>query len=288
MADKVERNSFRSEEPPENVERELALAGNGMNSVLRAATRTPARIFAGRRGPAYRTQTQLALRADHAFALDAVHDEVNLDRDFPADFVQSRKLFAVQSQARDKQEYLLRPDLGRRLSDAARDEIARRCVQSADVQLVLGDGLSAAAVINQVPPLLPLLENRFSSRGWKLGQTFLVRYCRVGIMNDIGELLRPEIVVLLIGERPGLATAASLSAYLAFRPASGHTDAQRNLISNIHARGVDHMAAADRIAALADQMRERQTSGVAIKEQIEAEARSETLPTPSRDTGKLA
>jgi ethanolamine ammonia-lyase small subunit len=268
MGDDVDRNSFRSPTALTNSERELMLDGIGMNSVLRAAERTPARIFVGRRGPAYRTATQLALRADHAFALDAVHDEVDLHRDFPSEFVQSRKLFAVQSQAGDKQEYLLRPDLGRRLSDAARDEIARRCPQNADVQIVVGDGLSAAAVIRQVPPLLPLLEHEFARRGWKLGQSFLVHYCRVGIMNDIGDLLRPEVVVLLIGERPGLATAESLSAYLAFQPAGGHTDAQRNLISNIQARGVEHAVAAARIAALADQMRQRQKSGVPIKEQI--------------------
>jgi len=242
-----------------------------------AAARTPARIFVDRRGPAYRTQTQLALRADHAFALDAVHDEVDLARGFPAEFAHARKLFAVQSQARDKEEFLLRPDLGRRLSDTARQEIALRCGPSADVQIVLGDGLSAAAMIRQVPPLLPLLEQEFARRGWKTGQTFFVRHCRVGIMNDVGELLRPEIVVLLIGERPGLATAESLSGYLAFRPASGHTDAQRNLISNIHDRGVDHAAAAARIASLADQMRQRQTSGVAIKEQLAGEVRGEAL-----------
>jgi ethanolamine ammonia-lyase small subunit len=283
----VERNSFRSQTDLTNIERELPLEENGMNSVLRAASRTPARIFVGRRGPAYRTQTQLALRADHAFALDAVHDEVDLARDFPADFVQVRKLFAVQSQAKGKQEYLLRPDLGRRLSDSARDEIARRCRPNADVQIVVGDGLSAAAVIRQVPPLLPLLECALARRGWKLGQTILVRYCRVGIMNDIGDLLRPAVVVLLIGERPGLATAESLSAYLAFRPASGHTDAQRNLISNIHARGVDHASAAARVAALADQLRQRQTSGVAIKEQLEAEARCDELPIPPQYAGKL-
>ncbi len=241
-----------------------------------AGQRTLARIFVGRSGPAYPTATQLALRADHALALDAVHDEVDLARDFPAEFVGSRKLFTVLSQARAKQEYLLRPDLGRRLSDIAHDEIARRCIQSADVQIVLGDGLSAAAVIKQVPPLLPLLEAQIECRGWKLGQTFLVRHCRVGIMNDVGELLHPQVVVLLIGERPGLATAESLSAYLAYRPQNGHTDAQRNLVSNIHPRGVAHAAAAARIAMLADQMRQQQTSGVTIKERMPGPAISQS------------
>src|SRR5262249_12053544 len=95
-----------------------------------------------------------------------------------------------------------------------------------------------------------------------------IRHCRVGVLNDIGDILDPEVVVLLIGERPGLATAESLSAYLAYRPRPGHTDAQRNLISNIHARGVGHEEAARRIMALAEQMRRRQKSGVVIKEEL--------------------
>src|SRR5262249_10925817 len=98
------------------------------------------------------------------------------------------------------------------------------------------------------------------------GRPFVIRYCRVGALNDIGRLLDPSVVVLLLGERPGLATADSLSAYVAYRPRTGHTDAQRNLISNIHARGVAAAAAARRILALADKMRQLQTSGVAVKE----------------------
>jgi ethanolamine ammonia-lyase small subunit len=117
-----------------------------------------------------------------------------------------------------------------------------------------------------VPALLPLLEQGARDRGWTFGRPFVVRYCRVGLLNDIGELLDPVVTVLLIGERPGLATAESLSAYLAYRPRPGHTDAQRNLISNIHARGVNHVEAAQRILALAEQMRRVQASGVTVKE----------------------
>ena len=94
-----------------------------------------------------------------------------------------------------------------------------------------------------------------------------MRYCRVGILNHIGDLLDPAVVVLLIGERPGLATAESLSAYLAYRPRAGHTDAQRNLISNIHARGVTSADATRRILARAEKMRLTQSSGVAVKEE---------------------
>lgn len=240
--------------------------------------RTPARILVGRSGPAYRTATQLELRQDHAAALDAVHAELSL----PGDFVDRWRLFDVQTQAGSKTEYLMRPDLGRRLNDTAREAIVRQCPRGADVQVLLGDGLSAAAVAAQAPALLPLLEQEAGRRGWRFGRPFVVRYCRVGILNDVGELLDPAVVVLLIGERPGLATAESLSAYLAYRPRAGHTDAQRNLISNIHARGVLPEAAARRVAALAEQMRRVQTSGVAIKEDLSGPTPvSSPLPAPA-------
>ncbi len=230
--------------------------------------RTPARILVGRAGPSYRTSTQLALRQDHAAAVDAVYSDLDLEKDFAREFVERFGLFEVSTCAGSKAEYLLRPDLGRRLSDAARSEIVRRCSSGMDFQVVTGDGLSAAAVRSQVPPLLPLLDQGATQRGWRFGQPFVIRYCRVGILNDIGELLGPMVVVLLIGERPGLATAESLSAYLAFRPRPGHTDAQRNLISNIHARGVAPELAAQRILALADKMRQLEDSGVRIKEEL--------------------
>jgi len=230
--------------------------------------RTPARILVGRAGPAYRTATQLELRRDHAAALDAVHAELDLDRDFGREFVERWRLFEVQTLAGSKDEYLMRPDLGRRLNEAARDAIVRHCPRAAGLQIVIGDGLSAAAVAAQVPPLLPLLVEAAVKAGLIVGRPFVVRHCRVGVLNDIGELLDPEVVVLLIGERPGLATAESLSAYIGYRPRSGHTDAQRNLISNIHPRGVAAAEAARRVVALALQMRQVQASGVTVKEEL--------------------
>lgn len=226
---------------------------------------TPARILVGRAGPAYPTNTQLDLRRDHAAALDAVHAELDLERDFGREFLDRWQLFEVQTRAQTKAEYLMRPDLGRRLNDAAAAQVST-CPRGSDLQIVIGDGLSAAAVRAQVPALLPLLVDQGQGRGWSLGRPFVVRHCRVGVLNDVGALLEPRVVVLLIGERPGLATAESLSAYLAYQPRPGHTDAQRNLISNIHGRGVALPDAARRIAALAERMRQLQTSGVAVKE----------------------
>jgi ethanolamine ammonia-lyase small subunit len=240
-----------------------------LSSLLRAVyARTPARILVGRAGPSYRTATQLELRRDHAAALDAVHAEVEMERDLGIDLVRKYQLFEVCTRAESKEQYLLRPDLGRRLDDAAREAIRSQCRAGCDVQVVVGDGLSAAAVVAQVPELLPLLDEAAQRREWSFGRPFLIRHCRVGVLNDIGDILDPQIVVLLIGERPGLATAESLSAYLAYRPRAGHSDAQRNLISNIHARGVGHAEAVRRIVALAEQMRRRQMSGFAVKEEL--------------------
>jgi ethanolamine ammonia-lyase small subunit len=226
--------------------------------------RTPARILVERAGTSYGMTRQLELRGDHAAALDAVRAELDVGGDCRPEFVAARKLFQVQTLATSKQEYLLRPDLGRKLCDEARETIAARCPIGCDVQLVIGDGLSAHAVKAQVPMLLPDLETRIQNQGWSVGQTFAVRYCRVGLLNEIGELLSPKVVVLLIGERPGLATSESLSAYLAFRPRPGHTDAQRNLISNIHARGIPTLVAAERIAIAIRRLMRAQASGVGI------------------------
>jgi ethanolamine ammonia-lyase small subunit len=228
--------------------------------------RTPARLLVGRAGPSYRTATQLDLRRDHAAAVDAVRTELDLERAFGREFVEHWRLFEVSTCAADKQEYLMRPDLGRRLSDAARAEVARQCLKGCELQIAIGDGLSASAVVAQVPALLPALVANAEHRGWRVGRPFYIRHCRVGVLNDVGELLDPEVVVLLIGERPGLATAESLSAYMAYRPRSGHTDANRNLISNIHARGVPTAEAAERVLALAGQMMKTKLSGPAVKE----------------------
>ena len=240
-----------------------------LSEIVRAVrTRTPARLLVGRAGAAYRTATQLELRRDHAAALDAVHAEIELVRDLGREFVERWGLFEITTEARDKAEYLMRPDLGRRLNEAARGDVTRRCAAEADLQVAIGDGLSATAVVAQVPDLLALLEDATRRVDWRFGQPFLIRHCRVGVLNDIGELLRPTVVVLLIGERPGLATAESLSAYMAYQPRAGHTDANRNLISNIHSRGVSPADAARRIVALAERMRALATSGVTVKEEF--------------------
>lgn len=230
--------------------------------------RTPARIFLGRAGSAYRTSTQMDLREAHAAARDAVRAELDLPAAFGSDFLERWELFEVETEARSKEEFLLRPDLGRRLTEAAHEELKQRCPQGSDLQIAIGDGLSATAVAAQVPALLPLLVSSARTRGWTVGQPFVIRHCRVGVLNDIGELLSPQIVLLLIGERPGLATAESLSAYMGYQPNRTHTDAERNLISNVHARGLHPQAAAERILNLALQMVTQKNSGLSIRERL--------------------
>jgi ethanolamine ammonia-lyase small subunit len=238
--------------------------------VKKVRAQTPARLLAGRSGAAYRTNTQLELREAHAAARDAVRAELNLFTDLGDDVVRKWSLFEICSRATSKDEYLLRPDLGRHLNDASRAEVNRRCTRGHDLQIVVGDGLSVTAVAMQVPRLLPLLCEEAKARDWSVGQTFVIRYCRVGILNEIGELLAPKVAVLLIGERPGLATAESLSAYMAYRPKAADTDANRNLISNIHARGVSTKRAAQRILNLAASMMRAQASGCQLREELPA------------------
>ncbi len=144
----------------------------------------------------------------------------------------------------------------------------RDCPPGADLQVVIGDGLSPAAVAAHAPGLLGPLADAAAARGWSFGRPFLVRYCRVGVLNDLGTLLDPAVVVLLIGERPGLRSARSLSAYLAFRPRPTHTDADRNLVCGIQPEGVAPADAVRRIVALAERMRAAGRSGVSVKEEV--------------------
>ncbi len=246
------------------------LASDLPEIVRKIRARTPARILMGRAGAAYRTSTQMDLREAHAAARDAVRAELDMQKAFGAAFAQQWQLFETRTQAIGKEEYLLRPDLGRHFDRASQDEIRKLCSPESDLQIAIGDGLSVPAVAAQVPPLLSLLHEGAMARGWKIGRTFVIHHCRVGILNEIGELLNPRVAVLLIGERPGLATAESLSAYMAYRPRATHSDADRNLISNIHARGLNPLQASSRVLNLAAKMMQASVSGCTLREELPA------------------
>jgi len=236
--------------------------------VEKIRARTPARLLAGHSGGGYRTSTQLELRAAHAAARDAVRTDFDLQQHLGKELIEEFGIFETVTQARSKDEYLLRPDLGRRLSLESRQKTGDLCVAEPDLQIIIGDGLSTTAISAQVPSLLPLLMQGAVARRWSVGRLFAIRFCRVGVLNDVGDLLHPRLAVLLIGERPGLATAESMSAYMAYRPRSGHTDSDRNLISNIHSRGLQSEEAAARILNLAARIMNLETSGVKVREEL--------------------
>jgi ethanolamine ammonia-lyase small subunit len=247
-------------------EKSLGL-GEWPEMVRKVRARTPARLLAGRAGAGYRTATLLELREAHAAARDAVWKELDWQSSWEAAFIERWNPLELRTRAHGRQDYLLRPDLGRQFDETSRAQLAAIDSRGIDLQIAIGDGLSAPAVVAQIPALLPLLEAGAGSRGWVLGRILVIHHCRVGILNEIGELLEPPVAVLLIGERPGLATAESLSAYLAYRPRPGHNDADRNLISNIHARGLSAAEAAEGILNFAAQMRKAEKSGYLLRKE---------------------
>ena len=233
----------------------------------RVRAMTPARVFAPRHGGALSTVDWLALRAAHASARDAVFQETNpatLFEHIPTDLIP----FVVASQANTQTDYLLRPDLGRKIFPGDRKRIQEACPNGADIQILLADGLSATALQKQGPKMLECLTSLAREEGWKLGRPIFLHRARVGILNDIGVLLEPTVCVLLIGERPGLSTADSLSAYLAYQPKPGDTDARRNLVASIYHGGVPIFEASRRILDLARRMILARQSGVGIREEI--------------------
>ena len=162
--------------------------------VRKSWARTPARLLAGRTGSSYRTQTQIELRRAHAAARDAVRAELESESEaaFDAAFGQKWQLFHARTRAASKDEYLLRPDLGRHFEETSRAEIQDHCPRGCDLQIAIGDGLSVPAVSIQVPALLPLLCAGAEARGWRPGRTLVVRYCRVGVLNEVGENFNRE------------------------------------------------------------------------------------------------
>ncbi len=222
---------------------------------------TTARIGVGRAGPRPRTASLLLFQADHAVTQDA------LMRDVDQALLDSFGLFTVQTCITGgKQEYLLRPDLGRMLNDDAKRTLVSKRTKGANIQLVVGDGLSAAAVEANLRQIYPVIQQGAQSARLTLGTPFFVKYCRVGVLNDIGDLLKPDVVVLLIGERPGLGRAESMSAYMAFRPKAGDTDADRDVVCNIFENGgTNPLEAGAVVVQMAQKMMQYQASGVKLK-----------------------
>ncbi|SNQ48567.1 Ethanolamine ammonia-lyase light chain [Frankia canadensis] len=233
-----------------------------------AALATPARLFLGSAGTSYRTADLLRLRVDHALAKDALAAVVDVDHPALREVAGRWGLIDVATQARSHREYLLRPDLGRRLDADGVTRIRRTATRGADLQVVLGDGLSPEALAVSGPAVVAGLRAGAVGMGWSFATPVFVRRARVGVLNDIGVHTACRVAILLIGERPGLRTRRSLSAYLAFRPRAGDTDAERNLVCNISPHGVSVRAAVERITSLMADLVAAGASGFTVKERL--------------------
>jgi ethanolamine ammonia-lyase small subunit len=214
---------------------------------------TPARVALGRVGHSIPTAELLRFQLDHARARDAVYEALD-----PGSLGLPHVL--VRSGAADRATFLRRPDLGRRLADAA--PLARG---DYDAAFVIADGLSAPAVHRHARPLLDAVTPRLA--GWRLAPLTVVLQGRVAIGDEIGARLGARMAVVLIGERPGLTSPDSLGVYLTWDPRPGRTDAERNCISNIRTEGLSYEAAAGTLEFLMTAARSRRLSGVLLKDE---------------------
>ena len=240
--------------------RKLYLVENGRDpeKFRKMKERTPARLGSGRAGPRYKTLTALRFRADHAAAQDAVFSQV------PEDFAEKNGMTEVQTRCRDKDEYLTRPDHGRCFDEDNRKKIRTAIPGTPKVQLVIGDGLSSAAVTANAMDCLAAIREGLQLRGIDPGMPIFVRYCRVGAGDAIGDITGCELVCMLVGERPGLVTDKSMSAYITYRPHTGVSESARTVVSNIHAQGTPAVEAGAHIAGLLETILKKQVSGVGL------------------------
>ena len=236
---------------------------------LKAAT--PARIFLPSAGAAVATSANLAFQLAHAEARDAVEDR--LDTEALAEQMRAAgvPVLNVESAAPNRRVFLMRPDLGRRLTEASRARL-QAFAGGYDLVFVIADGLSARAIAAHAAPLLEATITPLQAEGWKIGPLVIVSQGRVAIGDEIGEVLGAKLVAVLIGERPGLSSPDSLGVYLTFAPRVGRTDAERNCLSNIRREGMSYAEAAARLAYLASEARRRNISGVALKDEFDSDA----------------
>lgn len=228
--------------------------------LVRLKSTTPARLGIWRAGARFKVDPWLRFKIDLASAKDAVLKEVD------PELIEKLGLFAVQTVIKDKDEYLTRPDLGRKLSEEAKEKILKECPKGADVQLVVADGLSSTAIEANAPDFIPAFEEAIKNYGLKMGKPFFVKYARVALMDDIGELLNPTVLVELVGERPGLVTAKSMSAYMCYKPNKDTIESDRTLVSNIHEGGMPPVEAGAHVASIAKKIFDAKASGLKLNE----------------------
>ncbi len=220
---------------------------------------TDARVCKGRTGPRPRTIALLRFLADHSRSKDTVIKNVD------SAWLQERNLIEIQSCATDKDEYLTRPDLGRKLNDAAKALLQEKCSKSPQVQVILSDGLSLDAVTVNHDEIFPALMNGLKNAGLTVGSPIFLRFGRVKAQDEIGQILDAEVNVLLVGERPGLGQSESLSCYAVYKPTADTVESDRTVISNIHAGGTPPVEAAAIIVDLVKTMLAQKASGINLK-----------------------
>jgi ethanolamine ammonia-lyase small subunit len=222
-------------------------------------SKTPARLGIGKAGARYKTLSMLRVRADHAAAQDSVFSDVS------EEFIKKNQFVFVKTICKDKDEYLTRPDLGRRFGPEEIEIIRKTCGQSPKVLIIVGDGLSSAAIEANVEDMIPAIKQGLSIHGINIGDILFIKYARVGAMDAIGEVTDADVICMLVGERPGLVTAESMSAYLAYKPKHGLPEAKRTVISNIHKGGTTAVEAGAHTAELIKSMLEKKASGIDLK-----------------------
>jgi ethanolamine ammonia-lyase small subunit len=233
---------------------------------------TPARIALGRAGTSMPTQPQLDFQFAHAQARDAVHLPFACNELAASLGNQQRQSLLLHSAAKDRDTYLQRPDLGRRLSEESitlLQQYRAANPQGYDLAVVVADGLSALAVHRHALPMLKHLEEHAQAEGWSLSPVALVSQGRVAVADEVAELLGARMVVILIGERPGLSSPDSLGLYFTYAPKVGLTDAYRNCISNVRLEGLSYAMASHRLLYLMREACKRQLSGVNLKDETE-------------------
>jgi len=230
----------------------------------------------GHVGTRYATEVVLQFQAELAVAHQAVATELE------EGWAEGQGLIPLQSRVRDHREFLLRPDLGRRLCEESLERLRQEAKTNIDVQLILADGLSARACMDSGMALLEALEAACGREGLSVGSPLCARYARVWLEDEIGNEVRAKVAILVLGERPGLGTGDGLSAYLVYKPQVGKTDGERNMMSNIHSRGTPPNIAADRLAQLARAMITQERSGVTLDLSVLPIANTETAAAQER------
>jgi ethanolamine ammonia-lyase small subunit len=226
---------------------------------LKMKESTPARLGIWRAGPRYKTETALRVRADHAAAQDSVFSDVS------EEFLKEMKLFSVKTECTDKDEFITRPDLGKKITEDGVKAIKANCKMRPQVQIYVSDGLSSASIEANIRDVLPAMIQGLEGYRITVGTPFFVKNGRVGAMDVVSETLEADVTCVLIGERPGLVTAESMSAYIAYKATVNMPEARRTVVSNIHKGGTPPVEAGAHVAEIIKLMLERKASGVDLK-----------------------